>query len=206
MVFKFPENLEQDFIKRVVAIPGDTLDVVDGRPVINGWIVPSCYVGKFEHDGKDGKLYVEYLHDTAFFALYSWTKHEEPGGPSDRTCQTAHDCTNGESCYVGLCGKLHQGPYRVASDQVWVMGDNRNNSHDSRSWKANQGGGVPFENIKGRAMFVFATFGSGGAFTERFLVNVMGRPKLPSSAAALQPALDKCLRDVPDKAIPPPGR
>jgi signal peptidase I len=47
MVFKFPENKEQDFIKRVIAVPGDTLEAINGRPIINGWLVPHCYVGQF---------------------------------------------------------------------------------------------------------------------------------------------------------------
>jgi signal peptidase I len=84
------------------------------------------------------------------------------------------------------------------------MGDNRNNSHDSRSWRGNLGAGVPFDYIKGRAMFVFATFGASGAFTERLLVDVMGRPQLPASQARLQPALDKCLREMPENTTPPP--
>ncbi|MCU0658856.1 MAG: signal peptidase I, partial [Polyangiaceae bacterium] len=41
IVFEFPENREQDFIKRVIAIPGDKLEVRDSHPYLNGWRVPS---------------------------------------------------------------------------------------------------------------------------------------------------------------------
>ncbi len=197
IVFKFPEKPEQDFIKRVVAIPGDELVAVDGRPVINGWVVPHCHVGTFVDEGRSSELYVEYLHGRALFALF-----DNP--PSDERCETSRDCSSGLACYAGVCGFSKQGPFTVREREVWVMGDNRNNSHDSRSWRGNLGAGVPFDYIKGRAMFVFATFGASGAFTERLLVDVMGRPQLPASQARLQPALDKCLREMPENTTPPP--
>ena len=92
------------------------------------------------------------------------------------------------------------------------MGDNRYNSHDSRSWRGGQGGGVPFANIKGRAMFVWMSFRPGGGIaTDRLFVNVMGRPKLPKlpdfDNPTLQPALDKCMRERPPVSqTTPPGR
>src|SRR5699024_2706959 len=44
MVFQYPENRDQDFIKRVIALPGDKLEALDGRPIINGWRPPECKV------------------------------------------------------------------------------------------------------------------------------------------------------------------
>ncbi len=196
MVFKFPENKEQDFIKRVIAVPGDTLEAIDGRPIINGWLVPSCTVGTFRYEGRDAELHVEFLGDQSYFTLF-----DDP--PSSQVCETSRDCINGLTCRAGMCGVL-QGPFKVAKDEAWVMGDNRNNSHDSRSWRAGLGAGVPFENIKGRAMFVWLSFGAGGTFAgDRLMVNVMGKPHVPSGYAALQPAVDRCLRERPTQTIPP---
>lgn len=202
MVFKFPENKEQDFIKRVIATPGDTLEAIDGRPVINGWIVPHCYVGPYSSEGQTKELYVEYLEDKAYFTLFQSKLHEQ-------TCSENDDCGAAQACRAGVCGAL-QGPFRVRANEAWVMGDNRNNSHDSRSWRGGLGAGVPFENIKGRAMFVWMSFGPGGGVAQdRLFVNVMGRPQIPGAFdAALSRALDKCMRERPplSQTTPPPPR
>ncbi|HEY2369082.1 MAG TPA: signal peptidase I, partial [Polyangiaceae bacterium] len=50
IVFAYPENMEQDFIKRVIALPGDRLETDEGHPVINGWKVPSCLAGSYAYD------------------------------------------------------------------------------------------------------------------------------------------------------------
>jgi signal peptidase I len=102
----------------------------------------------------------------------------------------------GQSCLAGICG-YHQGPFKVAANEVWVMGDNRHNSHDSRSWRGGMGAGVPFENIKGRAMFVWMSIRPDGSVaSDRIFVNIMGSPTLPDDAnSALQGALDKCMRE-----------
>jgi signal peptidase I len=201
MVFKFPENKEQDFIKRVIAEPGDKLEAINGRPVINGWLVPHCKVGQFHYENHTAELFVEFLGDKSYLTLFD-------ADPDDQTCAGGEDCGAGLACRSGICGIL-QGPFRVAQDEVWVMGDNRNNSHDSRSWRGGLGAGVPFENIKGRAMFVWMSFGPGGNIAQdRLFVNVLGRPKLPASQeAALQPAVDKCMRERPPVAqtTPPPA-
>ncbi|AKT43411.1 uncharacterized protein CMC5_076430 [Chondromyces crocatus] len=205
MVFKFPENKEQDFIKRTIAIPGDTLEAINGRPILNGWLVPHCHVGPYRYEGRQAELYVEYLDEKSYFTLYD-------DNPDEQTCKVESDCNAGLVCRKGLCGVL-QGPFKVGPTEAWVMGDNRNNSHDSRSWRAGLGAGVPFENMKGRAMFVWMSFEPGGGIAQdRLAVNVMGRPKLPGNlsdrdAAKLQSTLDQCLRERPSIAdTTPPAR
>jgi signal peptidase I len=185
MVFAFPEHPEQDFIKRVIAIEGDKLEAKSGHPVINGWPVPSCRVGAWSYEDYDspvtrheGDLYVEYLGNEEYLTFY------------DR--------------YSGAFPE-DQGPYFAKKGEVWVMGDNRNNSHDSRMWFGGRGGGVPFENIRGRALFVWLSVSDSGVDWSREGAPVMGRPRLPPSARALQGDLDECLKNRPAVTTPPPS-
>jgi signal peptidase I len=189
IVLAYPEHPEQDFIKRVIAVPGDKLEARSGHPWINGWEVPSCQVGLYSYSELDptmmtlakheGDLFVEYLGDEAYLTLYD---RANGGFPE------------------------YQGPFYAKPGEVWVMGDNRNLSHDSRAWWGGAGGGVPFENIRGRALFVWLSVLDSKVDWTRFGVPVMGRPRLPSDMAALQPALDKCFREQPplEKTTPPP--
>jgi signal peptidase I len=182
MVFRYPENMEQDFIKRVIALPGDMLEVKSGHPWVNGLEIPNCYVGVYSYTESDsqlkneGDLYVEYLGDESYVTLYN----------------------------RGAMFPEQEGPFKVPAGHVWVMGDNRHNSHDSRKWFGGQGGGVPFENIKGRAAFVWLSMGERGIDWGRFGTQVMGTPRLPPGLRSLEPALTKCLSQRPphDKTWP----
>ncbi len=179
IVFQYPDpdpaHGGQDYIKRVIALPGDVLEVHDGHPVINGWRVPSCHAGVYRYSERDGQLsehadlYVEFLGDMAYLTLF------EQGFES------------------GV-----EGPFRVREGEVYVMGDNRDNSHDSRRWNQGQGGGVPFDNIRGRAMRVWWPLG-------RFMVPVMGKPTLPSwMPSELTDGVQRCLAQRPNQTRPPP--
>ncbi len=183
MVFAYPENMEQDFIKRVIALPGDRLETKDGHPMLNGWEVPSCLVGDYAYDDAEtlpphheGDLFIEYLGDESYLTFY------------DR----------------GKDPQLNHGPWIVPQGQVFVMGDNRNNSHDSRAWFGGAGGGVPFENIRGRALFVWLSYRDTGIDWSRFGSPVMGRPRAPKGFDALQPKVDQCLHTRPQNTRPPP--
>ncbi len=183
MVFIFPDSNpdapSQDFIKRVIALPGDTLTVEGGHPIINGWRVPSCRVGDYVyHEGSDapekhGDLFMEFLSDKAYLTIYESNRSDG-----------------------------RQGPYHAKPHETWVLGDNRNNSADSRAWYGGKGGGVPDANIKGRAMFVW-----WGVDLDRLFMRVLGTPRLPRGAspeilAGIQTCLAK--RPAPSEATPPP--
>jgi signal peptidase I len=121
----------------------------------------------------------------------------------------------GEEAYLTFFDKTsagymeYQGPFIVKPNEVMVMGDNRNNSHDSRMWWGGQGGGVPYPNIRGRALFVWLSVSDLGFDWSRFGAPVMGRPRLPPGMRpTLQAPLDKCLKDRPplSKTQPPPPK
>lgn len=100
IVFKFPSDQKKDFIKRVIAIPGDTIEIKDGHVILNGQILKELYI----------------LNDPI------------QGTYSQATVPAGH---------------------------VFAMGDNRNNSEDSRYKEV---GFVPYELIKGKALFIFWPF------------------------------------------------
>jgi|SRR5580658_6008625 signal peptidase I len=171
LVFPFPEHPAQDFLKRVVGMPGDRLEFRDGHPIINGVEVPSCLVGQASYGGDapsgrhEGKVYLERLGGHAHLAFYDETSGYRPS---------------------------HQGPYVVKADEVFIIGDNRWNSHDSRMWWQGQGGGVSIATVKGIPFVVWLSDDERGTDWSRTGLD-LGLPHLPSSMADLQPALDACL-------------
>lgn len=182
VVFEYPEpdpNAERvDYIKRVIALPGDTLAFDHGAPIINGWRVPSCKVGtasatlSSDADAGDYDVFVEFLEGKAYLMALEVGR------------------TDG-----------NQGPYKVKPGEVWVVGDNRNNSSDSRAWFDGRGGGVPVENLKGRARWLWLP-------AERLGIDLAGKPVLPKALESLAPGLERCLESVPDLAhtSPPPPK
>ncbi len=104
VVFIWPKDRSKDFIKRVVAVEGQTVEVRDRRILIDGapWDDP---------------------HGT-------WVAQQRGAG-------------------AGAAGDDY-GPYTVPKDHVFVMGDNRNQSYDSRFW-----GPVPIADIKGQALVIY---------------------------------------------------
>ncbi len=172
VVFQYPEPnpaVERvDYVKRVLGLPNDTLEFESGAPIINGWHVPRCKLGaatitELAGASIDYQVFVEFLEGNAYLVALD----------------AAHD-------------DAHQGPYRVAAGEFWVVGDNRNNSSDSRAWAGGKGAGVPFENTKGRAWLLWFP-------SERFGIT-LDAPRLPRGLAQLQPALEGCLAKAPSRA------
>ena len=118
VVFKYPDEPARDFIKRVIGLPGERIEIRD----------KTVYV-----DGKP--LDEPYAHFI-----------EQPLRPDDPE--------------YGLRGEAirdNWGPELVPPDQLFVMGDNRDNSRDSRFW-----GFLPRDQVKGRALLVYWSYEASG--------------------------------------------
>ena len=162
IVIVTPPGTRTDYIKRVIGLPGDTVRMVDGQLFINGQPVkrqaespnlipidinspcgsptdPALY--DFRVQGADGKMYcrVPIVRETM---------------PNGRTYETVE---------LGRSSEDNFGPVTVPAGSLWLMGDNRDDSADSRvpEWQGGLGGPVPWENIGGRAEFI--TFSLDGS-------------------------------------------
>jgi signal peptidase I len=97
-----------------------------------------------------------------------------------------------------------QGPYVVQPGEVWVLGDNRYNSHDSRYWNGGSGAGVPIGLIKGRAMFTWLAFEPSGALSwERFGRDINEVSMPVDDRKQISSAIRNCLMQRPTRTVPP---
>ena len=111
VIFRFPDNEEIYYVKRVIGLPGDTIDIVDGHVYLNGSETP---------------LDEPYIREPMI--------PEEP---------------------------MH---FEVPEDSYFMMGDNRNNSADSRFWNNKY---VKRDKIEGKAVFRYFPFNSMGLLTNK---------------------------------------
>jgi signal peptidase I len=110
VVFKYPEEPERDFIKRVIGLPGETLELRAKKVYVNGKPLDEPYVH--------------------FLTAAS----------------TASEVTSADV-------RERYGPVTVPPDQFFVMGDNRDNSQDSRYW-----GFLPSGHVKGKALMIYWSY------------------------------------------------
>lgn len=131
VVFKLPRDNSTDYIKRVIGLPGDEIVVRGGVIFINGEEVKRKPAGTFQtyEDGGVVETIPRYEETLPNGVTYS-VLDADPNGPFDNV-----------------------GPYKVPEGHYFMMGDNRDNSTDSRAlWGV---GYVPFENLIGRAEIIF---------------------------------------------------
>jgi signal peptidase I len=137
VVFKLPKDNSTDYIKRVIGLPGDKIQMIDGVLNINGKPI------KRE-------------------AIAPWVSHdpEGRGQPIKRWKETLPNGVSYETLDLVDNGFYDNTPvYEVPKGHYFMMGDNRDNSTDSRVLSAV--GYVPYENIEGRAQMIFFSVEEG---------------------------------------------
>jgi len=143
MVFRYPEDPSLDYIKRVVGIPGDKVAYQNKRLTINGQPVETRRIDDYLQTErlKYSKQFIEKPEGIEHRTL---NDDDAPGFISDAT-QFPHR----QDCLYNNAGVI----CTVPVGHYFTMGDNRDNSRDSRFW-----GFVPEENIVGKAFFIWLNF------------------------------------------------
>lgn len=142
IVFKHPRTGE-DYIKRLVGLPGETLQMRGGVLHIDGEPVEMARDGVFLDQGAGFCDDRREIDGERFCALQSW-RETLPGGVTHTILNTVDGMTFDDTP-----------PFTVPAGHYFFMGDNRDNSRDSREPRASGGVGfVPFENLVGRAEIV----------------------------------------------------
>jgi signal peptidase I len=145
MVFRYPPKPTQDYIKRVVGVPGDTVAYLNKRLTINGQPVATTSVPEFFDE--DAMRYFKQFEEDLGGKKHKLLNDDErpafiPG---------ADNFAGRDGCVYSVEGVT----CKVPDGHYFMMGDNRDNSLDSRYW-----GFVPDKNIVGKAFFVWMNFSS----------------------------------------------
>lgn len=134
IVFKYPKDPKVDYIKRCIAMGGDTLEVRNGIAWINGKQREKIMFKEKKWD-KEARHLINYYDVTTPEGQHYTIRFYEDYFPSNRNF----------------------GPVVVPPDHLFMMGDNRDNSADSRSW-----GYMPMENIVGEALVIYLSWDHTG--------------------------------------------
>ena len=120
VVFKFPKDPERDFVKRVIGLPGDRIELHRKKVFVNGQPIDEPYAHFIEPPSVDGAPRIDDVRE-------------------------------------------EYGPINVPTDQYFMMGDNRDNSEDSRYW-----GFLPKSYVKGNAEFLYFSFDDQASLSSLF--------------------------------------
>lgn len=145
MVFRYPPKPSLDYIKRVVGVPGDTVAYLNKRLTINGQPVATTAVPEFFDE--EAMRYFKQFEETLGGKKHRLLNDDDrpafvPGADNFEGRDGCSYTVEGVTC-------------KVPAGHYFMMGDNRDNSLDSRYW-----GFVPEKNIVGKAFFVWMNFGS----------------------------------------------
>ncbi len=164
IVFKYPGPTNPDsiqfqtnFVKRVIGLPGDEVEFKNNHVYINGQLLPEHRNSTTDFGNRDTAIHTQDFETQQPNETYSVNYDKEK-----LELEKKGDVVN-EGFNFGVAGK----PSKVPPESYFVMGDNRNNSADSRVW-----GFVPRNVIIGRAMFVYFSCDHGGEGIVSCLSNI----------------------------------
>lgn len=126
IIFRYPKNPMLDYIKRCIAVPGQTLEIIDKKVLVDSLAFPNPPKMQFI----DSRIF-------------------------------PRNISGGASFYLGLGSRDNYGPVTLPNEMYWAMGDNRDNSEDSRFW-----GYVPRKNIVGQALIIYFSWASNVSWTK----------------------------------------
>ena len=147
MVFRYPPKPSLDYIKRIVGLPGDEVAYLNKRLTINGQPVAQQPLPDFFDE--DALRYAKQFEESTADGQRKWRILIEPERPA--FIPGAEDHKFRDQCRYSTEGVV----CKVPPGHYFMLGDNRDNSLDSRYW-----GFVPEENIVGKAFFVWMNFGN----------------------------------------------
>jgi signal peptidase I len=178
----FQQSAAHDVVKRVIGLPGDEIKMRGGFPIINGWEVPHCSAGRYVYWG--GGVSV----DGQLFVEY----------------------LNGKAYLT-----LHVPParsfasYVVKPGEVFVLGDNRNASLDSRNWRNGEPGGLPLSAVVGQVGRILASPQRNAELDPASLFSRVDNLSLNADnldTRELQRQVQACVKAMPEQTSPPPRK
>jgi signal peptidase I len=169
VVFKAPPGDKEDYIKRVIGLPGDTVQMRNGVLILNGKPVPKVKIADFIVP-----VSPNYQCAPGFAAT-------DPAGKAVcRYPQFRETLPSGRSYDVLDWGETtadETGVYKVPAGHLFMMGDNRDDSEDSRFAQSSGGiGMVPIENLEGKALVTFWSTDGSAQWLEPWTWFTAARP------------------------------
>lgn len=169
IVFENPREPEKDYVKRVVGVPGDVVELREQVLLVNGVAQPRTALGELAYleKGGDGAALADTCRRYREALAKGALTRSDLALPGDGEASWQAAAADGVATYEVLqCRRARlaqrEGPFQVVRPgHVFVMGDNRDRSADSRGAGGWQ---VPFDHVKGRATLVFFSRGAGGAW------------------------------------------
>jgi signal peptidase I len=195
IVFKYPWEEDRDFIKRVIALPGDRVRIRDRQVYVNDQLLQEPYAQYMAGPGREANFGPLVVPKKGDIVEIRSDKHLYLNGemipiPSERyyprdygAAMTGFEVFYGALFPPGTTLQEPRGPLEVQHNYYFALGDNRDNSKDSRYW-----GFVSDARIKGQAFFIYWSWNRHGSFMQHIRWDRLGKllQLTPTGSFALQ--------------------